>query len=154
MKCDSRAHSWLALLQALALVASPRLRLWQYLCVKLGPREKRSRTNQKKKSVMVNNEKEWIVLNPIWHWMKKRSPSSGQNDQLVHWCLLVHCGPQVVVCYCCAYLELPSIDSNLLFSVDVLPTGEIKIQKWSDLRRFQSLEVREKKNCQISIFDF
>jgi len=32
----------------------------------------------------------WIVMNPIWCWMKKCSPSSGQNDQLVHWWLLVH----------------------------------------------------------------
>jgi hypothetical protein len=27
--------------------------------------------------------------------MKKRSPSSGQNGQLVHWWLLVHSGPSV-----------------------------------------------------------
>jgi hypothetical protein len=30
MKCDSWAHSWLALLQALILVASPKLRLQQW----------------------------------------------------------------------------------------------------------------------------
>jgi hypothetical protein len=28
-------------------------------------------------------------MNPIWCKMKKCSPSSGQNDQLVHWWLLV-----------------------------------------------------------------
>jgi hypothetical protein len=30
MKCDSQAHSWLAPLQALALIASPMLRLQHY----------------------------------------------------------------------------------------------------------------------------
>jgi hypothetical protein len=44
---------------------------------------------------MVNNKKEWIVMNHIWHQMKKRSPFSGQNGQLVHWWLLVHSGPFV-----------------------------------------------------------
>jgi hypothetical protein len=32
-------------------------------------------------------------MNPIWCRMKKRSPSSEQNSQLVHWWLLVHSGP-------------------------------------------------------------
>ncbi len=32
-------------------------------------------------------------MNLIWRWMKKRSPSGGQNGQLVHWWLLVHTGP-------------------------------------------------------------
>jgi len=41
---------------------------------------------------MINSRKKWIVMNPIWHRMKKRSPSSGQNDQLVHWWLVVHSG--------------------------------------------------------------
>jgi len=31
-------------------------------------------------------------MNLIWCWMKKRSPSSEQNGQLVHWWLLVHSG--------------------------------------------------------------
>jgi len=31
-------------------------------------------------------------MNPIWCRMKKHSPSNGQNDQLVHWWLLVHSG--------------------------------------------------------------
>jgi hypothetical protein len=35
-------------------------------------------------------KKKWIVMNPIWCRMKKRSPSSGENGQLVHWWLLVH----------------------------------------------------------------
>jgi hypothetical protein len=30
--------------------------------------------------------------------MKKHSPSSGQNGQLVHWCLLVHSGWGIVDC--------------------------------------------------------
>jgi hypothetical protein len=46
----------------------------------------------KKKSALVNNKKNWIVMNPIWCRMKKRSPFSGQNGQLVHWMLLVHFG--------------------------------------------------------------
>jgi hypothetical protein len=32
-------------------------------------------------------------MNPIWRQMKKRTPSSGQNGQLVHWWLLVHSAP-------------------------------------------------------------
>jgi hypothetical protein len=36
-------------------------------------------------------------MNPIWRRMKKRSPSSGQNGQLVHWWLLVHSGHMKVV---------------------------------------------------------
>jgi hypothetical protein len=39
---------------------------------------------------MVNNKKKWIVMNPIWCRMKKRNPSSGQNNKLLHWWLLVH----------------------------------------------------------------
>jgi hypothetical protein len=34
MKCDSRAHFWLALLQALALFASPKLRFWHLVLPK------------------------------------------------------------------------------------------------------------------------
>ncbi len=41
---------------------------------------------------MVSNKKKWAVMNPIRRQMKKRNPSSGQNGQLVHWWLLVHCG--------------------------------------------------------------
>jgi hypothetical protein len=41
---------------------------------------------------VVNNKKKWSVMNPIWRQMKKHSPSSGQNDQLVHWWLLIHFG--------------------------------------------------------------
>jgi hypothetical protein len=41
---------------------------------------------------MVNNEKKWTMMNPISHRMKKCSPSSEQNGQLVHWWLLVHFG--------------------------------------------------------------
>jgi len=47
---------------------------------------------------MVICEKKWIVMNPIRHRMKKRSPSSGQNGQLVHWWLLVHSGRGIVNC--------------------------------------------------------
>ncbi len=45
---------------------------------------------KKKKSTVVSNKKKWTVMNPIWRQMKKCTPSSGQNDQLVHWWLLVH----------------------------------------------------------------
>jgi hypothetical protein len=34
--------------------------------------------------------KEMNYNEPIWHQMKKRNPSSGQDGQLVHWWLLVH----------------------------------------------------------------
>ncbi len=43
-------------------------------------------------STMINNEMKWIGMNPIWHRMKKCSPSNGQNGQLMHWWLLVHSG--------------------------------------------------------------
>jgi len=33
----------------------------------------------------------------VRNWMKKRSPSYGQNGQLVHWWLLVHSGPLLVL---------------------------------------------------------
>jgi hypothetical protein len=39
---------------------------------------------------MVSKKKKWTVMNPIWRQMKKRTPSNGQNDQLVHWWLLIH----------------------------------------------------------------
>jgi hypothetical protein len=45
-----------------------------------------------KQSTMVSNEKKRTAMNPIRHQKKKRSPSSGQNGQLVHWWLLVHSG--------------------------------------------------------------
>jgi hypothetical protein len=52
---------------------------------------------KEKKSTMVGNKKKWTVMNSIWRRMKKRSPSSGQNGQLVHWWLLVHSGPEHLV---------------------------------------------------------
>jgi hypothetical protein len=45
---------------------------------------------KKKKSTVVSSKKKWTVMNPIWRQMKKCTPSSGQNGQLVHWWLLVH----------------------------------------------------------------
>jgi hypothetical protein len=54
------------------------------LCARSGPKKKRP---------MVSNEKKWIAMNPIFHQMKKLNPSNGQNNQLVHWWLLVHFGP-------------------------------------------------------------
>jgi hypothetical protein len=41
---------------------------------------------------MVSSKKKWIVMNPMWRQMKQRMSSSRQNDQLVHWWLLVHSG--------------------------------------------------------------
>jgi hypothetical protein len=49
--------------------------------------------NQKIKSTVVSTKKKWTMMNPIWHRIKKVTPSSGQNSQLVHWWLLVHSGP-------------------------------------------------------------
>jgi hypothetical protein len=39
---------------------------------------------------VVSSKKKWTMMNPIWRQMKKCTPSSGQNSQLVHWWLLVH----------------------------------------------------------------
>jgi hypothetical protein len=55
--------------------------------------KKKQQKTTKKKRIMVNNKKKWIVMNPIWCQMKKCNPSNEQNDQLVHWRLLVHSGP-------------------------------------------------------------
>jgi hypothetical protein len=46
---------------------------------------------------MVSSKKKWTVMNPIRRRMKKRNPSSGQNGQLVHWWLLIHSGPIIVL---------------------------------------------------------
>jgi len=46
---------------------------------------KNSQELKKKK----RKKKRYTVMNPIWRQMKKRTPSSGQNGQLVHWWLLV-----------------------------------------------------------------
>jgi hypothetical protein len=51
--------------------------------------EKNGQEPQTKKAV-VSSKKKWTVMNPIWRQMKKCTPSSGQNGQLVHWWLLVH----------------------------------------------------------------
>jgi hypothetical protein len=53
-----------------------------------------AKNKTKEKSTMVSNKKKWTVMNPIRRRMKKRKASSGQNDQLVHWWLLVHSGPE------------------------------------------------------------
>jgi hypothetical protein len=52
-----------------------------------------AKNQNEKLSIVVNNKNKWIVMNPIWHQMKKCSPSNGQNGQLVHWWLLIHVGP-------------------------------------------------------------
>jgi hypothetical protein len=59
-------------------------------------REKRAGT-KKKKSTMVSSKKKWTVMNPIRRPMKKCNPSSGQNGQLVHWWVLIHSGPNIMV---------------------------------------------------------
>jgi radical SAM superfamily enzyme len=41
---------------------------------------------------MVSSKKKWTVMNPIRRQMKKHNPSNGQNNQLVHWWLLIHYG--------------------------------------------------------------
>jgi len=61
--------------------------------------EVRSRKNGKeqkkkeKKSAVVNIKKKLTMMNPIRCRMKKRNPSSGQNNQLVHWWMLIHSAP-------------------------------------------------------------
>jgi hypothetical protein len=56
-----------------------------------GPGKKRLQTKGKKKKYSGQYQKnKGNVMNPIWRRLKKRSPSSGQNGQLVHWWLLVH----------------------------------------------------------------
>ncbi len=47
----------------------------------------------KKLCTVVSSKKKWIVMNLIWCQMKKCNPSSEQNDQLVHWWLLVQSDP-------------------------------------------------------------
>jgi len=47
---------------------------------------------KRKRKCSDQHQKKWTVMNPIWRRMKKRSPSSGQNSQLVHRWLLVHSG--------------------------------------------------------------
>ncbi len=47
------------------------------------------------KEKMAKNKKKWIAMNPIWHRMKKCNPSSGHNDKLVHWWLLVYSSPHL-----------------------------------------------------------
>jgi hypothetical protein len=60
--------------------------------------EVRSRKNgqepekKEKKNIVVSSKKKSTVMSPIRCRMKKRNPSSGQNDQLVHWWLLIHFG--------------------------------------------------------------
>jgi hypothetical protein len=53
----------------------------------------KNQKKDKKESTVISSKTKWTVLNPIRRRMKKRSPSSGQNSQLVHWWLLVHSGP-------------------------------------------------------------
>jgi hypothetical protein len=68
--------------------------------VRSGPGEKQpqSKSKRKKKEVSTvvssKKKKKRTMMNPIWGRMKKRSPSSGQNGQLVHWWLLVHSGQE------------------------------------------------------------
>jgi len=47
-------------------------------------------SKKKEKGIVVSSKKKWTMMNPIWRQMKKCTPSSGQNGQLVHWWLLVH----------------------------------------------------------------
>jgi hypothetical protein len=44
---------------------------------------------EKKKTHKSETKKKWTN----WGWMKKCSPSHGQNGQLVHWWVLAHSGP-------------------------------------------------------------
>jgi hypothetical protein len=53
---------------------------------------KKTVKNKKKKSIVVSSKKKWTEMNPIQRRMKKCNPSSEQNDQLVHWWLLVQSG--------------------------------------------------------------
>jgi hypothetical protein len=61
---------------------------------KNGQEQKRKK---RKKSTVVSSKKKSTVMSPIRRRMKKRNPSSGQNGQLVHWWLLIHSGPTIVV---------------------------------------------------------
>jgi len=56
--------------------------------------EPEKRKKKKKKGTVGRSKKKWTVMTTIWRGMKKRSPSSGQNGQLVHWWLLVHSGQE------------------------------------------------------------
>ncbi len=56
-------------------------------------KEKTIKNKPKKKKYNGQQQKEKDSDKPIWCRIKKRSPSSGQNNQLVHWWLLVYSGP-------------------------------------------------------------
>jgi hypothetical protein len=66
--------------------------------VRSGPRKKLPKTNPQNKKCSGQQRKEMdcdelhLTSNE-----KTRSPSSGQNSQLVHWWLLVHSGPTYLV---------------------------------------------------------
>jgi murein L,D-transpeptidase YafK len=59
-------------------------------------RSKKNGQEQKEKNkiknTVVSRKNKSTVMSPIRRRMKKRNPSSGQNDQLVHWWLLIHSG--------------------------------------------------------------
>ncbi len=65
---------------------------------RVGMCEVRSKKNgqepkkKKEKNTVVSSKKESTVMSPIQRQMKKRNPSGGQNDQLVHWWVLIHSG--------------------------------------------------------------
>jgi hypothetical protein len=46
---------------------------------------KNQRKEKKKVQWSTAKRKKRAMMNPIWCRMKKGSPSSGQNGQLVHW---------------------------------------------------------------------
>jgi hypothetical protein len=48
------------------------------------------KNNNNNKNTVVSSKEKRSVMNPILCRMKKRSPSTGQNNQLVHWWLLIH----------------------------------------------------------------
>jgi hypothetical protein len=65
------------------------------MCV-IKSKEKWSRTNPKKKKYSDKQWKEMDHDEPHLTSNEKSQPSSGQNDQLVHWWLLVHFGQLII----------------------------------------------------------
>jgi hypothetical protein len=68
---------------------------------------------------MISSEKKWIVMNPIRCRMKKLSLSSGQNDQLVHWWLLVHSGPIIPTFHDCLYYVSTSLYYKVYYALQL-----------------------------------
>jgi hypothetical protein len=95
-------------------------------------REKTAKNKSNKKCTTINNKNKWIVMNPIWHWMKKRSPSNGQNNQLVHWWLMVQSGPKFALSQAIEAMTFHGIhrlhSHNFIINLYTIPTTDVQLK--------------------------